>query len=245
MIRAAMRQAQQGQRSAFFAVLRVHDFLMPADPDEAKASVDMLGRPSGRLLDVVERVKNECAAEADAISARHIDAMQDCGRAATHLQLAALALSAQRCLLREAASSSDYVHTGDDTLSARSVVANALGVIAPPDGSVPYSVPAMWLPNRTAVMLSWNRAATIRGMVANFETDLGKGFELSPLEPAPSCQLTRCLYTDFLRDEGEPLMMPIFHALHEATFKGVPGYEFEPPEAGVEGSGCTFWFRQA
>ena len=43
--------------------------------------------------------------------------------------------------------------------------------------------------------------------------------------------------------EGEPLLSPIFWALHEATFKGVPGYSFEAPqESGDEDTGCTFLF---
>ena len=64
-------------------------------------------------------------------------------------------------------------------------------------------------------------------------------------------QMTRCLYTDFLREETEPSLLPVFWALHEATFKGVPGYSFDAPEGGVTGgegddaTGCTFWFNGA
>ena len=243
MIRAAMKKAQEGQRAAFFAVLRVHDFLVPADAEEAKATLDFFGRPVGSRNEVASRIKEESAAEADALVAKYADAVEGCDRSAAHLHMAALALGTQRCLLREAASCNRYTNTGEDSLIARSVVAGALGVIAPADGSPPYSVPAMWLPNRTAVALSWNKPETIAGMIRNFETDLGKCFEFASLDPVPSCRMTRCLYTDVLRDEGEPLMMPIFWSLHEATFKGVPGYEFELPEANAEMPGCSFWFR--
>ena len=85
-------------------------------------------------------------------------------------------------------------------------------------------------------------------MVAGIDRDgasnvAAQGFELEPLDPAPSTRMTRCLYTDFCRAEGEPLLSPIFWALHEATFKGVPGYSFEAPqESGDEDTGCTFLF---
>ena len=32
----------------------------------------------------------------------------------------------------------------------------------------------MWLPNRTAVLLSWDKHATVGRMVDNFKTDLGQ-----------------------------------------------------------------------
>jgi len=248
VLRAGLKKVQEGQRSAFFTLLRTHDFLVLTDPEAAKESVDVLGRPAGNGIEVADRVKADAAEETDALIAKHVSApflADGCARAEAHLQMAALALGAKRALLREA-QKPEYGFAGEDELKARSVVAGALGVVAPADGSVPYGAPVMWLPNRTAVALSWDKPKTIQRMVDNFHVDLGRAFELEAIEPAPSCRMTRCLYTDFLRAEGEPLLMPVFWALHEATFKGVPGYEFEPPDAGgglVEGDGCTFWFR--
>ena len=243
MIRAGLKKVQEGQRSAFFTLLRVHDFLVPSDPAVASASVDALGRPAGIGIEVAEQVKAAAAEETDALMTKHASATfmaTDCDRAEAHLQMAALALGAQRAILREAAIRPEYLHGPDDTLKARSVVAGALGVVANADGSQPYGAPVMWLPNRTAVALSWDKPKTIQRMVSNFQTDLGRAFEMEPLEPAPSCRMTRCLYTEFLRAEGEPLLMPVFWALHEATFKGVPEYEFEAPDDA--GAGGTFWF---
>jgi len=242
-----MKAVQEGQRSAFFSLLRTHDFLVPEDPEAAKRSVDVLGRPAGDGIEAAARVKADAADEADALIAKHADSLfmvPQCDRAAAHLQMAALALGAKRALLREAAKPA-YGDAAEDALKARAVVAGALGVVAPADGTPPYGTPVMWLPNRTAIALSWDKPKTLRGMVDNFASDLGEAFALSPLEPTPSCRMTRCLYTSFYRAEGEPLLMPVFWALHEATFKGVPGYEFEPPASGggeVEGEGCTFWF---
>ena len=76
--------------------------------------------------------------------------------------------------MREAARP-EYGYAGEDTLKARSVVAGALGVVASADGSAPYGAPVMWLPNRTALLLSWDKPKTLRRMVDNFQTDLGIG----------------------------------------------------------------------
>ena len=100
MIRAATRQAAATQRSTYFALLRVHDFLVPADEEAAKASRDLVGRPAGAALEMVERVKRDAAEEADDMIARHTPALPDCERAAFHLQLASLAMGTQRALLR-------------------------------------------------------------------------------------------------------------------------------------------------
>lgn len=246
VVQTGLKKVQEGQRSAFFTLLRTHDLLIPEDPEVAQASVDALGRPKGTGLEVAKRVKAEAADEADSLISQYSDSpliAGDCQRAQAHLQMAALAVGAKRALLREAARP-EYGYAGEDELKARSVVAGAIGVVAPADGSTPYGAPVMWIPNRTTIALSWDKAKTLRGMVGNFETDLGASFALEPLEPAPSCRLTRCLYTSFLRAEGEPHLMPLFWALHEATFKGVPGYEFEPPQHAGEGEdGCVFRFR--
>ena len=174
MIRAAMQKAREGQRAAFMTILRVHDFLVPEDAAAAKLAIDALGRPAGEGARTAERVKEACAAEADALIAKYLDApfmVPDCDRAAAHLQMAALAIGAQRSMLQEAASGT-YLHTNDDTLKARSVVAGALGVVAPESGEQPYGTPVMWLPNRAAITLSWDKQATLLGMVNNFEADL-------------------------------------------------------------------------
>ena len=56
--------------------------------------------------------------------------------------------------------------------------------MAAPDGSTPYGAPVMWLPNRTAVLLSWDKQATVARMVDNFKTDLGQASP-NPAEPTP------------------------------------------------------------
>ena len=40
------------------------------------------------------------------------------------------------------------------TLKVRAAVANALGVVAPPDGSACYEVGGMWLPNRLSLLFT-------------------------------------------------------------------------------------------
>ncbi|KAL1514813.1 hypothetical protein AB1Y20_003898 [Prymnesium parvum] len=244
MMHAASRAAADAQRKAFFTLLRVQDFLIPVDAAVAKASLDPFGRPKGAAAEEARRVKEDAAREADALVARHAAALPaGCVRAAAHLQMAALAVGAQRTLL-QAAAREEYGWGGGETLRARSVVAGALGVVAPPDGSAPYGAAVMWLPNRTAVALSWDKKATVARMVENFKADLGEAFELQPVDPAPSVRMTRCLYTEILRAEGEPMLAPIFWALHEATFKGVPAYSFEPSqEQGDTATVGTFWFK--
>ena len=73
-------------------------------------------------------------------------------------------------------------------LQVRAAVANAMGVVAPPDGSACYEVGGMWLPNRISLLFSgalfWpeRRRAHLERMMRNFEADLGAGFELEPLD---------------------------------------------------------------
>mmetsp|Transcript_76148 Transcript_76148/g.126901 ORF Transcript_76148/g.126901 Transcript_76148/m.126901 type:complete len:229 (-) Transcript_76148:81-767(-) len=228
MLSKAAKKVSQSQRSAFFALLRTHDFLVPTS---AHASDQK---------ELAKRVAEDVAEEADALIARYRPALPvACERAPVHLQMASLALGAQRTLLREADKEA-FGWTGGEQLRARSVVAGALGVVAAPDGSTPYGAPVMWLPNRMAHTFSWNKAATLERMVDNFQADLGLAFELEQIEPAPSRRMVRCLYTDFFRAEGEPLLIPVFRALHEATFKGVPSFSFETSD---EGPDCTFWFK--
>lgn len=240
---AALKKVSEGQRSAFFTLLRVHDFLVPADEQAASSSVDALGRPAGEGIEVAERVKRHAAEECDALIAKHANLLPEgCERAPAHLQMAALAISAHRAMLREASKVDYYGYAAEDHLLCRRVVAGALGVHAEADGSPPHGSPVMWLPNRIALTLTFDKDKVLRRMVDNFAIDLGRAFELESLEPAPSCRMKYCLYTEVLRAEGEPLLMPIFWALHGATFAGVPGYEFEPPEFGDGDVGCTFWF---
>ena len=123
MISAVTKAAIEGQRKAFFALLRVQDFLVPADADAAKAAVDALGRPTSTAALVAERIKAEAGEEADALMDRHASLLpSDCDRAPTHLQVAALALGAQRAMLREAAKE-EYGWAGEETLKARTVTA--------------------------------------------------------------------------------------------------------------------------
>ena len=64
-------------------------------------------------------------------------------------------------------------------LQVRAAVANAMGVVAPPDGSACYEVGGMWLPNRISLLFSgalfWpeRRQAHLERMMRNFEADLG------------------------------------------------------------------------
>lgn len=91
MLSAAAKKASQAQRSAFFSLLRTHDFLVPVNPAASKES-------KNHMLHVKEEVKQE----AESLIARYSSVIpSDCERAPVHLQMAALALSAQRVLLRE------------------------------------------------------------------------------------------------------------------------------------------------
>ena len=77
-------------------------------------------------------------------------------------------------------------------LKVRAAVANAMGVVAPPDGSDCYEVGGMWLPNRLSLLFSgallWpeRRQTLLERMMRNFEADLGAGFEMAPLDLAQS-----------------------------------------------------------
>ena len=105
----------------------------------------------------------------------------------------------------------------------RAAVANAMGVVAPPDGSACYEVGGMWLPNRLSLLFSgsllWTerRRTLLERMMRNFEADLGAGFEIAPLDlaPSPSRRMTRCFYASFLE--------------HEAAARGVSGHATAAP----------------
>lgn len=103
----------------------IQDFLIPKDPTAARAAVDALGRPAGAGLQVSTRVKADIESHAGALMEQHADMLPpNCERAHLHLQMAALALSAQRSLLKEAANG-EYESGAESTLAARSVVAGA------------------------------------------------------------------------------------------------------------------------
>ena len=65
-----------------------------------------------------------------------------------------------------------------------------------------------------------------------------------PLEPEPSRRMTKCFYASFLASEAASadaasdsalVLVPVFQAMHAATFCGIPGFEFEPDESGHGG----------
>ena len=237
LLDAAALKAAQMQRTAFLQMLglRMGDVLHPLDPDRG---------PIGK--EDVARVTRQISEEADALYAANVDALPaDCNRAPVHLQMASLALASQRMLLVEA-KRDEYVLC--NALKVRFAVANALGVVAPPDGTEPQEVGGMWLPNKlsllfTGALFKPERQRTIvERTMHNFEVDLGAGFEMAPLEPAPSRRMTRCFYASFLEAEAardataEPTcLVPVFQAMHGATFCGVPGFSFEPDASGHGG----------
>jgi hypothetical protein len=81
----------------------------------------------------------------------------------------------------------------------------------------------MWLPNRLSLLFSgsllWTerRRTLLERMMRNFEADLGAGFEIAPLDlaPSPSRRMTRCFYASFLE--------------HEAAARGVSGHATAAP----------------
>ena len=123
-MKAAAQQAAQAQRFSFFRILRVQDVLLAADPDQ---------HPKAEMQKHHTRVKEEISANADAIIADWEGRLPaDCDRAPVHLQMAALALSAQRTMLEEAKHERYLLANAH---KVRSTVSGALGVLAPPDGS--------------------------------------------------------------------------------------------------------------
>ena len=56
--------------------------------------------------------------------------------------------------------------------------------------------------------------------------------------------MTRCFYATFLEHEAAArgttaaphVLVPVFQAMHGATFHGVPGFAFEPDPSGHGGS---------
>lgn len=156
-------------------------------------------------------------------------------------------------VLLEEAEHKDYVLC--NAFKVRAAVANAMGVVAPPDGSACYEVGGMWLPNRLSFLFSgallWTerRRTLLERMMRNFEADLGAGFEIAPLDlaPSPSRRMTRCFYASFLEHEAAArgvsghataaprVLVPVFQAIHGATFHGVPGFTFEPDASGHGG----------
>ena len=242
LLDAAALKAAEMQRTAFLQMLRLRmgDVLQPLDPDRGPLAKEDVARVTARINDA-----------ADALYAAHLDSLPaDCNRASVHLQMASLALAAQRELLQEA-KRDDYVLC--NALKVRAAVANALGVVAPPDGTEPEEVGGMWLPNKLSLLFTGalfvpeRRHTIVERMMHNFEVDLGKGFTMVALEPAPSRRMAKCFYASFLEEEAirdptaEPrVLVPVFQAMHGATFHGVPGFSFERDESGH--GGC-FWFE--
>ena len=235
---AAAKKALAIQRSSFLRLLDPTRVLQPVEPG-AKVPEH-----------VIARLKEQVSREADAIINKHSSSLpEDCARAPGHLQVAALAISAQRTLLQEAKSESgDYLTAS--ALKVRWAVADSLGVVAPPDGTEPTAVAVQYIPNSIALSLTgamWiesrRRSMTARMMV-NFETDLGKGFTIEPIDelPEPSRALTKCFYHDLLKSEGEDVLLlsPVFTALHASTWAGVPKFEFENEN---DCGRCRFIFR--
>lgn len=237
---AAARRALALQRSTFLRMLNVERALTPVDSDDVQDARPKL--PAG----TESHVKKAVETAADAIITRHTEGLpQGCARAPGHLQLVALAIAAQRVLLSEARGG-EYMITS--ALKTRSIVADALGVVAPADGTEPVAVPVMWLPNRIALGVTgglWlpsRRRSMVERMMNNFEVDLGAAFVLEPLEPSPSRRLRQCFYRELLKREGDDaeVLSALFTALHAATWAGVPGFLFESDE---ETGACEFVFE--
>ena len=219
MMQAAARKAASVQRTTFFSMLRVKDCLVRHDATQQLSAETIAG------------VKEDIGRSADDLIAEYTPLLPpDCERAPAHLQMAALALSAQRTLFR-AAAVDDYKQV--DSHGVRWVVGGALGVVAPPAGEEPWAVPVNYVPNRLSMIITgsiWfpgQRKSMVTRMLTNWRTDLGQAFDVEPMEPEPSFRMTRCLYTDFLHHAGEseaPALVPLFHCLHAATFKGVTGF---------------------
>ena len=194
----------------------------------------------------MKRVKSTINEEAHALFAKHADALPDCQRAPGHLQFATLAMAAQRTLLREA-KEGDYLAVSG--FKARYAVADAVGVVAPPDGSTAWAVNVQYVPNKIALALTgalWissRRQSMASRMMDNFVIDLGQAFDIVPLEgaPEPSRVLTRCFYHDLLHAEGDDvaLLSAVFGKLHESSWAGVPGFRFSRDE---DTGSCEFVF---
>ena len=228
---AVAARALRFQRSTFLKMLQVHRALRPLDPEQKLAEATTL------------EVKAALEATADAIMEKHAPSLPDgCARAPGHLQVVSLALAAQRELLSAARSSDSFMATSP--FAVRSVVADALGVVAPPDGTPPYAVPVQWVPNKIALAITgalWlpsRRESMAIRMMRNFEIDLGPAFALEELEPEPSRRLTRCFYRELLTQEGDDVLGPVFTEMHGASFAGVPGFDFASEADGT----CTLRF---
>ena len=240
LLDAAARKAAELQRATYLHMLglRMGDVLQPLDAEDKEA---------GATSATVKLIQERIGAEADALYQAHADQLPECHRAPVHLQMASIALASQRVLQDEAQRDD---RTPFNALKVRTTVANALGVVAPDDGSVPYEVGAMYVPNKVSLFFtgatfipSRRKPITVR-MMENFEVDLGAGFSMEPLEPEPSRRMTKCFYASFLASEAASadaasdsalVLVPVFQAMHAATFCGIPGFDFEPDESGHGG----------
>lgn len=241
------RRALAFQRTHFLKSLKLENALVP----HGTAEVALQHGTAAKVPETtVSTLKSAIESTADELAGRYAeDLPSSCNRAPGHLQIVTLAIAAQRCILDEARTNSAMYLTTSG-MRVRSVVADALGVVAPPDGTPPKAVPVQYVPNMIALGLCgalWSesrRRSMATRMVDNFARDLGECFLLEPLDdhPAPSMALRYCFYSALLREEGEhDLLAPVFTALHEPTFSGVPEFEFEVSD---QTSGeCKFIFR--
>jgi len=142
MLQAAARKAAAVQRSSFFSLLRVKDVLVP----QATAAEPLSD-------DAVARVKEDISQSADALIEAHKPLLPPaCERAPAHLQMAALALAAQRHLLHVSATTDELNLV--DAAEVRWVVGGAIGVVAPPNGEEPWAVPVNYVPNRLSMVIT-------------------------------------------------------------------------------------------
>lgn len=240
------RRALAFQRSHFLKSLKLERALIPAESiarDEHRSAPKLPQSTTLALTSAIDDASN-------ALASKYAERLPSgCARAPGHLQIVSLAIAAQRIILSEARARQD-LYLATSSLRVRSCVADALGVVAPPDGTPPKAVAVQYVPNMIALGLCgalWSaprRRSMATRMVENFQRDLGACFVLEPLEgyPAPSVILRRCFYSELLQEEDErPLLGPVLTALHEPTFSGVPQFEFEVSDH--ESGECRFIFR--
>jgi hypothetical protein len=129
-----------------------------------------------------------------------------CARAPVHLERGCLALAAWQSI----ADSNCLGLSASTSLRAQCVGAG-FGVNLDDDGamsrvaSAGISERVIEAAGRFGSRFARDQQRFTASMVANFQSDLGRGFEFEALEPAPNFRMTKCMYRDIMHAGGAPV----------------------------------------
>lgn len=129
----------------------------------------------------------------------------ECARAPVHLERGCLALAAWQSI-----ADSGCLELSTSAVLRTQCVAAGFGVRLDESGSISsiasagFSERVIEAAGRFGSRFAPDQRRFTESMVANFQSDLGRGFEFESLSPSPNFRLTRCLYREIMVAGGAP-----------------------------------------